>query len=126
MALRELGQPEESKEHFSKAVEAFQKELARNPDSMEAALGLGAALAEVGRLDEAVKYLEQALNIDPFDVEKHIWLAQTLVVQERYDQAIEKLRQSIHFMLSQGRRDDADKLQRFMDDIKLEKSESKQ
>ena len=84
------------------------------------------ALAEVKQLGEATRYLRQAVNIDPLDVEKRLALAQALVMQKRFNEATEQLRKDIGFMLSQGRSQEAAKLQKFLESAEPKKSEQKQ
>ncbi len=123
--LKELKQPGQSKEHFLKAIEGFREKLARTPRSVETTTRLGIALAEVGQFDEAAEYLQQAVNIDPNDAEKYIMLARAFVTQRHYDEAIEQLNKGLGLMLESGRKDDAVRLQKFLEMIKLEKSKHK-
>ncbi|GAG54291.1 unnamed protein product, partial [marine sediment metagenome] len=122
LLLKELGQPEEAREQFRKAIEGFRKELTKNPNSLKSIISLGITLVEVRELSEAIKYLQQAVNMDPFGVQNHLMLAQTFVIQERYDEAIKQLRSSIAFMLENGQNNDATQLQSFLDSIESEES----
>jgi tetratricopeptide (TPR) repeat protein len=119
--LKRLEQYEESREHFLRAMEGFQRKLAKNPDSAEAVYKLGVSLAEVGNYSEAAEYFQQAVNMDPFDMEKHSTLAQALVIQQHYDEAIEGLRMGIEFMAEHGRRDEAEELRVYLEDVEFRK-----
>lgn len=125
LLLKELKQPKESKEHFHKAIEGFRKKLAKTPRAVETITKLGMALVEVRQFSEATKYLQQAVNIDPDNAEKHLMLTQTLVIQGRYNEATKQLHKGIELMLEHGRKDDAVRLQKFLESVKLEKSKYK-
>jgi len=123
--LKQLKQPEKSREHFRKAIEGLRKELTKNPKSQDTIFRLGVALSEVGEFSEATKYLQQTVDMDPFDVKNHLMLAQALLIQERYDEATERLGEAVRFMLEHGRKDDATELQSFLEMVKLRKSKHK-
>ncbi|HUW20932.1 MAG TPA: fused MFS/spermidine synthase [Sedimentisphaerales bacterium] len=123
LAMKELKQPAKSREHFAQAIEGFQKELSKKPESIEAIAGLGIALTETGRFNDGIGYLQQAVNISPLDVQKHLMLARAFAEQKHYDKAIEKLRDSMGFMLEQGRKKEAAELQSLLEAIELEKSQ---
>jgi tetratricopeptide (TPR) repeat protein len=122
LLLKELGKPEEAREHFSKAIEGFRRQLIKNPRSLKSVINLGITLVEVRKMSEAIKYLKQAVDMDSFRVQNHLMLAQAFVIQERYDEAIKQLRSSIAFMLENGQNNDAAQLQSFLDSIQSEES----
>jgi tetratricopeptide (TPR) repeat protein len=119
--LKKLQQHEDSRKHFLKAMQAFREKLTKNPNSPDTVYNLGVTLAEVGDYSEATRYFQQAVHMDPFDIEKHSTLAQALVIQGRFDEAIERLGMGIRFMQEQGRRDEAAKLQVYLEDVEVRK-----
>jgi spermidine synthase len=124
LMLKELNRPQEAKAQFSKAIEAFQKQLTKSPKSLEATAGLGIALTEVGQFEPGIKYLRQAVNMNPADVEKQLTLAEALVIQKRYNEAIGQLNEGIRFMTEQARQGDVALLQDFLEYVRDEKSKS--
>ena len=122
LLLKALGRPEESKEHFRKAINGFQEKLTNNPNAINALIGLGTSLVEVGQASEAIEYFQRAVDANPISVETRLMLAQTLVIQERYDEAAKQLQKGIELMLNKGRKDDAAKLGEFLRTIETKKS----
>jgi len=64
-ALELLGDLAVERRHFGEAVDAFRRSLDVDPESPARRAKLGAALAEIGRIDEAVVELELALSGNP-------------------------------------------------------------
>jgi spermidine synthase/Tfp pilus assembly protein PilF len=125
LMLDKLEQPEESMEHFRKAIEGFRRKLARNPRAIEAIIKLGVALMKTGNLPEATKYLQQAADtadVGSYDVEAHLILSEALSRQGRHNEAIKRLRDGIGLMREYGRKDDVTKLQEFLETIEREKT----
>jgi tetratricopeptide (TPR) repeat protein len=121
-ALRGLGRNSEAAEYMQRAIEGYREDLVRKPDSVEIVSRLGNALAESGNFGEAVEYFQRAVNMNRLDVSNHLTLAKALVIEKRYDEAIERLREGIGFMLDRGQKDDAAKLQGFLESVeKLKK-----
>jgi len=121
LLLKQLNRPEEAKVHFYKAIDGFRKELSRSPESIKAVFKIGIALAEVGKLSEAIDYLKQALKKDPADMLKHVMLAQAFITQKNLDLAAKQLHESIQFMSQQGRKNDAETLQKILESIESKK-----
>ncbi|MBN2455074.1 MAG: tetratricopeptide repeat protein [Sedimentisphaerales bacterium] len=124
MFLKEIKQPEEAREHFQKAIEGFNIELAEEPNSLVAISGMGVALVQVGQLEVATKYLQQAVNMNSYDVQSHLLLARTLVKQERYDEAIATLKNAVEFMSKLGDKKTIVELQKFIGEVNSEKSKA--
>lgn len=125
MVLRELKRPEEAKEHFQKAIEGFKKELAKNPKSLETVIKLGNTLAETGDFKQATKYFQRAVNLNPYDAANHYALSKVLESQGRYDEAISALKKASGFMNHIGRKEDAAKLQKYLEFVEFRKSKQK-
>ncbi|MHC4624582.1 MAG: fused MFS/spermidine synthase [Planctomycetota bacterium] len=126
LVLKELNRPEQSRDHFLRAIEGFQRQLTKKPESVEAVAGLGIALTEVGKVSDGIRYLRQAVTMAPADVDKRLTLAEALAAQQRYDQAIELLKEGISFALNEGRRQDAAGLNALLEVVLSEKAKSKQ
>lgn len=114
IALRKMGKNKEAWAHFDKAVENFQAQLAKDPDSIKIIIALGNALAEKGDFVQATAYFQQAADKDPYDINNHLLLTQALMVRGLHKQAIEKLQQSIRFMEDNGQKDKAAQLQDYL------------
>ena len=65
------------------------------PIDAEAHDNLGIALAQAGRLPEAMKHWEEALRLKPDDVEAHMNLGKALEGQGRVPEAIEHYQQAL-------------------------------
>jgi len=52
LLLKKLGESKQSKQHFLKAIEEFQKNLAKNPNSFDANNGLGIALDNLDQFND--------------------------------------------------------------------------
>ena len=64
------------------AIEPFKQALGLNPDSADAALGLGRSLARVGRLLDAAPHYQKAAELDPRLSEMTLELAELLEKSE--------------------------------------------
>lgn len=92
--------PNSSKAHFSlgmgyiihgdhaRGALQFQKCLAINPQNIDARKNLGAALVDLGHLDEAEQYFRDILLVVKYEPEHYLNLGITLYRQARYDEAI--------------------------------------
>jgi tetratricopeptide (TPR) repeat protein/MFS family permease len=112
--LKDMKQPEQSREHLGKAIEGFRKTLTKDPKSAQTLSRLGVALAETGRLSEATEYLRQAADMNSFEVESHLALANALLMQQRYDEAIAALKKAIVSFSRIGDEEAVDKLQNYL------------
>jgi tetratricopeptide (TPR) repeat protein len=120
--LAKLGRNEESQQYFHKAIDGFQAELTKKPDSLETVIRLANALMEIQDFDRAIEYFQKAVDLNPYDVENHLILARALTVLQRYDAAIETLKKAIDFMTSTGQKDNAAKLQQYLDFVEFKQS----
>ena len=69
------------------AIEPFQQALRLNPDSAEAALGLGQSLARAGRLLDAAPHYQEAAELDPKLSEMTLELAELLEKSDHAEKA---------------------------------------
>jgi tetratricopeptide (TPR) repeat protein len=95
LASKKLGRNEDANEYLHKAIEAYQEDLAQEPNTAKTLRNLGRALAEIDRLSEAAEYLQQAVDNGPLEVENHLELARVLSMQKRYNDAIAALKKAI-------------------------------
>jgi Flp pilus assembly protein TadD len=77
---------------FQQAVAPLRQFLALHPEDEPAHLALGAALAGVGRGQEALPEWEAALKIEPTSMKALDGLAKTLISMRDYESAIRRLR----------------------------------
>ena len=121
IALEHLGRNEEASEHFHKAVQGYQEDLAVRPGSVKTVRRLGNAFAEIGNPTKAINYLQQAVYMNPYDIENHTTLADVLVSQKRYDEAIQALKTAIDSMTQSGDKENAEKLLQYLELIEFKK-----
>jgi tetratricopeptide (TPR) repeat protein len=121
LLLKALKRQQEAQEQFAEAIEGLDDELKNNPRSTDTLIELGAALVEVGRINEAVPHLEKAVETDPFSSRSYLMLGQALLMQKRHQEAVSRLREGVQLMTSRGRNDAASELQKFIDSIEFEK-----
>ncbi|MGA2060319.1 MAG: tetratricopeptide repeat protein [Thermoguttaceae bacterium] len=76
-------------------ITLYQVTLEKNPNFWMGHYNLGNALADVGRLPEAIEHYKQALQLNPNYCKAHNNLGVTLVQAGQYQEAIEHYRQSI-------------------------------
>jgi tetratricopeptide (TPR) repeat protein len=73
-----------------------------------------------GNMEQASHFYEEAVKKDPNDVTYHLSLVETLALQKRYDEAMRQAKKSTEYMLSIGRKDDADQLKELMRRFEIE------
>jgi tetratricopeptide (TPR) repeat protein len=77
------------------AAEQFEKALASSPEHASAHVNLGAALAQMGRIDEAMPHLEKAAVLLPEDGEAHTNLGLALAMKGQLDAAVPHLEKAV-------------------------------
>jgi Flp pilus assembly protein TadD len=80
---------------FRSTVDLMQDSLATNPDSWTAHTNLGAALANLGRPQEAASHYAEALRLRPTSAEAHNNLGNTLFQLGRPQEAIPHYQESL-------------------------------
>ncbi len=98
LILKAFGRDLQAELNLRKAAEEFQMELSINPHLVDSVFGMGLALAELGKREQADEYLEQAAQMSPYDVRIHLSLAQNLLAQQRYNQAENAIRKGIELI----------------------------
>jgi tetratricopeptide (TPR) repeat protein/spermidine synthase len=97
LASEKLSRNKDASEYLHKAIEAYQKDLAQEPNIVKTLRNLGSALVKVGQAGKATEYLQRAVNAGPREIRNHLMLADALSEQQRYDEATEVLRKAIVF-----------------------------
>jgi tetratricopeptide (TPR) repeat protein/MFS family permease len=110
VVLKNLGETAEASKYLSRATELLKEELSSKGNSAELLWRLGQVQASSGNMKEATQSFERALERDPNDTSFYLSVAEALASQRQYEEAIEGLNKGIEYMLSQGRKEDADKL----------------
>jgi tetratricopeptide (TPR) repeat protein len=95
LTLKKLDRNDEASEYIRKAIEGYQKDLAKKPASINILRNLCNALLGVNRFDEATKYLQQAIDTNPSEVMNHLMLADVFLKQQRYDEAAAVIKKAI-------------------------------
>ena len=80
---------------FRSTTTLMEDSLAKNPDSWTAHTNLGAALADLGRPQEAITHYREALRLMPASAEAHNNLGNTLFQLGRPQEAIPHYRESL-------------------------------
>ena len=125
LVLKKLGDAEGAMKHFTSAIELLRAEVAGNGGSAETFSRLGQVEAASGNIQEATLYFEQALNQDPDNITHHFAVVEALAAQGQYEEAMRRLNEGIRYMLSKGRKEDADKLEKLGRRLESEKSNRK-
>ena len=77
------------------AVDAYRVAAEQRPNHALAHSGLGAALNELGRFEEAETHLRRAIALNPSHTEALYFLATLRFDQQRYDEMLELLQRLI-------------------------------
>jgi tetratricopeptide (TPR) repeat protein len=91
-ALCNLGIVVQEQGEVPKAVEAYQKAIALNPDFAEAHYSLGIALGDLGKLAEAEASYRKTIAIKPDFAEAHCNLGGVLRRQQRFPESLAEYR----------------------------------
>jgi serine/threonine-protein kinase len=78
------------------ALGCYRAALAIRPETAAVYTNIGQALADQGRLDEAIEYSQQALQINPKVAQAHYNLGHILYAKGRLDEAIDHYQQALH------------------------------
>jgi len=122
VVLKRLGQPEEAKKHFSKAVEEFRRALGEKPRSFKLYTLLGNSLAAMGDFKGASEAFKRALDLNRADMATYYNLTKALEFQGRYDEAIEVLGKGIEFMSEHNQTENAVKMHQYLQLLEHKKS----
>jgi spermidine synthase/Tfp pilus assembly protein PilF len=112
LVLKKLGDADGASQHFASAIELLRAEAAGNGGSAETFSRLGQVEAASGNMQEATLYFEQALNRDPDNITHHLAVVEALAAQGQYEEAMQRLDKGIQYMLSKGRKEEADQLEK--------------
>jgi tetratricopeptide (TPR) repeat protein len=85
----------DSEKAFRKAVEAYKRILADNPDDDVSQFNLGRALNKLNEDTEAAKALKQAVKLKPDDAEYQTELGAILIKLAQYHEAIPPLKKAL-------------------------------
>jgi tetratricopeptide (TPR) repeat protein len=114
LASKKLGRNENTNEYLNKAIEAYQEDLAQEPNTAKTLRNLGKTFLELNRFNEATEYLRQAVDMEPLEIRNHLMLAEALSEQHLYDEATEVLNKAI-ISFSKARNENAViELQRYL------------
>jgi len=119
---KQMGRESQAEENLRKAIEGFRRKLAKGHKSEDVIFGLGAALMEVGELEEAAALLRQTVEEKPQDAQKREMLARALLLQGRYDEAISFINQSIRYLVGQGLEDKVGELRKLAEKARAGKT----
>lgn len=122
VVLKKLGQTEEAKKHFSKAVEELRRALEEKPRSFKLYTHLGNSLAAMGDFRSASEAFKRALDLNRADMATYYNLTKALEFQGRYDEAIEVLGKGIEFMSDDGQIENAAKIRQYLELLEHKKS----
>jgi len=94
-AYLNLGKGYARQQQYTKAIEAYRKALALEPDLDEAHAALGAAYFNQKNYSAALTYLKKRVDLSPDDSLRHFDLGNVYLHLGRYDSAIASYRQAI-------------------------------
>ena len=118
--LKELGDAKKASEHLVGADELLREELVGNEGRVEIFWYLGKVQTAIGNTEEATRFYEEAVKKDPNGVLYHLSLVEAIALQKQYDKAMQQVKKSIEYMLSKGRKDDAEQLKELMRRLETE------
>lgn len=117
---RNLGNSQEASKHFASATDLLRSELTRDGGSAEKFWRLGQVQAARRNAKEAMQFFEKALAKNPEVIKYHLAVIEGFALQRQFDQAIQQANKSIQYMLSQGRKNDAEQLKEIMRRLETE------
>lgn len=88
--------------YWQNSITLFTRAVEVTPDDSGARGNLGRALAQAGRLDEAIPQFERAAALAPYDREERISLAQAMLLKGRYSEATDQARAALDLALMQS------------------------
>jgi len=94
LSLLAVGEPAR-REDFERGLSIFERVLEVDPGNAEAHGWVGPALAEIGRLDEAVGHIVKSIELSPRDSAKYGLLATVLLKLSEDRQAVMALREGL-------------------------------
>ena len=122
MLLKKAGKPKRAMEELRIAADGYRDILAKDPTSIDSYMHLGNISAENGNFEEAVKYFQKAVDLNPGDLANNLNLIQAMVSQGQSDAAIEASQKATQYMLNNGQKADAAKVQEYMWFLEFKKS----
>ncbi len=117
---RNLGNSQEASKHFAAATDLLRSELTSEVAPAETFWRLGQVQAASGNAKEAMQFFEKTLAKNPEVIKYHLAVIEGFALQRQFDQAIQQANKSIQYMLSQGRKDDAEQLKEIMRRLETE------
>jgi len=114
LTLKQLGQHEKAFQAFRKAIRGSQKEIDRNPKSSRTHLALGRTFVEIGELEKAIVQFQNAVRLNPTEILFHLNLINAYEVQGRLEEGMKAAQEASKIMLNLDRREEAEKLQDYL------------
>jgi adenylate cyclase len=94
-----LGRIHLIKRQHEKAMAAFERALALEPNGYGPLFWLGMALSFAGRPQEAIPHLKRAIRLNPLDPNLGLYgLGTAYIGMERYEEAITVLKKALHYI----------------------------
>ena len=115
--LTKAGKTRQASEQFRLAAEEYRRELLSNPDSAQTHILLARSLSATRNFDEAGDYFLKAVKANPLDVNCHLLLVQNFEVQGKREKATNHLQAAIIFMLRNGQKEAAARLQGYLQQL---------
>lgn len=81
--------------HLEAAVEEYRRAIGADPENVEARVGLGGVLAELGDLDEALEQTRRALELDDSQLQARYNLAGLLRMKDQPEKAVPAYRRAL-------------------------------
>jgi tetratricopeptide (TPR) repeat protein len=118
--LQKIGNAREASRHLVSADKLLRAELAGNDGHAEIFWYLGKVQEAIGNMEQASHYYQEAVQKDPNEVIYHLSAVEALARQRQYDLALRQAKESIDYMLSKGRKGDAEQLKELMRRLQIE------
>jgi tetratricopeptide (TPR) repeat protein len=124
MAMKALGQSQESRKHFNKAIEQCRQNLEKDPNAVNSLSVIGTAFAGTGRYEQATEYFKRAIKIIPSKPLYRYMLIEALMAQKDYAGAQAEINDAIEYMNRAGNKEAVLGLQRLSDRVTYEGSQT--
>jgi len=118
MATKALGQSQESRRHFNRAIEQCRQNLEKDPNTINSLSVIGTALVGTGRYEQATEYFRRAIKIAPTIPQYRFMLIEALIVQKNYAGAQAEITDAIDSMKQAGNTEAVTRLEQLSGRIK--------
>ena len=119
--LQKTGKSPDSASHFLISANICEEILTNDPNSARAHFRLGEISANLGNFPKAAEHFQKAVDLEPDNPQNHFLLVRVLESQGLFDKAIERATISSQYLAGIGRKDDAARMQEYLQYLQQQK-----